>query len=66
VKRFALILLLAAPATALADASKEAPAPVRKLSREWQVDSRLFTADKEAPALRKGAPPSRVAPKLDK
>ncbi len=65
-KRLALIVLLAAPATALADASKEAPATARKLQREWQVERRLFTADKEAPVLPKGTSSPRVSSKLDK
>jgi hypothetical protein len=70
VKRFVLVALLAAPALGHADSSKEpvAPPASRKLAREWQVDSRLFTADKDAPELRKGGDGAtrRLSPKLDK
>ncbi|HZS41543.1 MAG TPA: hypothetical protein VFF06_32155 [Polyangia bacterium] len=69
-KRFVLLALLAAPALAHADSSKESSSPPssRKLQREWQVDSRLFAADKEAPDSRKGGLDAtrRPSPKLDK
>jgi hypothetical protein len=68
VKRLALLVLLTVPALAHADRSKEPAAQPHKLQREWQVDSRLFAADKDAPEARKGGLDStqRNAPKLGK